>query len=257
MFNVKIILLCTAIFGLTACHSITPQTSKTISGTVTYNERIYLPQNVVLTVKLEDTTKQDVAAAIVAEQSIYVATPPPWTFDLAYDPKAIQKKGHYVLRASVKVEGELRFINATSVPAFNTKEPINIVVSPATKKEISKQAMLEAHSWKLTELNGAAINALNSQNVGINFNAENQSSNGFAGCNQFSGGYEATEMALSFAPMMSTQMACINSDSELNYLQTLSRVRGYTIDGNRLMMLDGANQGLAQFELDGDNLDIN
>ncbi|MDA7745715.1 META domain-containing protein [Psychromonas sp.] len=259
MCKFKSVFLCAAVFSLTACHSTTPPTSEKVSGTVTYNERILLTQNVVLTVKLEDTAKQDVAAEVISKQSIDVNTPPPWSFDLAYDPKAITAKGDYTLRATVSVNGELRFINISRVPAFDNKEPINIVVSPVSKKQITKQAMLEAHSWTIIELNAEAVNVDKTLNkkVGIHFNAEKKQSSGFAGCNQFSGGYEVTETTLAFAQMISTQMACENSNFESEFLQVLSQVHTYTIDDNRLMLLDVQNKGVAQFEIDRDNLDNN
>ncbi|TEW55966.1 META domain-containing protein [Psychromonas sp. RZ22] len=250
MFNWKLIALCCVLLGITACSS-APKSS-IISGTVTYHERIALPENAVLSIKLEDTAKQDVAAFSVAEKSMTVNTAPPWNFELSYSPKKLDKKGHYTLRASIKVDGKIRFINTTSTPAFDNKEAINIVLSPAGQQiEIDNQTMLQAHPWVLTEVNKIVVEpaAAADKAVGISFNQKSKRAAGFAGCNQFSGGYEVTESTLTFAPLISTQMACLNGDDEFNYLQALSHVETYKINGSSLTMSNKLEQVILRFKV--------
>tara|TARA_R110001592_G_scaffold107505_10_gene300889 strand:- start:2251 stop:2694 length:444 start_codon:yes stop_codon:yes gene_type:complete len=141
MFNWKIVTLFFAIIAVSACSSHSKNKKKvetnddlnnaelTISGAVINHGPQFLAENVQLIIKLEDTSKQDVVSVTIAQQTIHLSDPSPWPFILTYDPKKLEKNGRYVLRASVEVEGKLRLINRSNTLAFNTPEPINIVVS--------------------------------------------------------------------------------------------------------------------------------
>lgn len=142
MFNLKKNLLCCAfvIMGVTACSS--PHKNKikkhddltmpnlTISGAVIYHGSSLLVENAQLIIELEDTSKQHL---VTAKEVIQLMSPPPWSFTLTYDPKKLEKNGRYVLRARVQVGEQLRLINSGNRLAFNTPEPINIVVSAITR----------------------------------------------------------------------------------------------------------------------------
>ncbi|RMD68651.1 MAG: META domain-containing protein, partial [Cyanobacteria bacterium J149] len=54
--------------------------------------------------------------------------------------------------------------------------------------------------------------------------------NGFAGCNNFMGGFEIKEgNRLMLKQMASTMMACENMETEISFLRTLEQVDNYTI----------------------------
>lgn len=262
IFNVKTIALCSVLIGVTGCNT-TATTQKTesaevnaissVSGIVTYRERIALPPNATLTIKLQDTSKQDVAAMLIAEKTIDLTTSPPWDFNLHYDPSKLDEKGRYSLQARVEVDGQLRFINMSHVAAFNAASPISILVSAVSQQENNNKAMLEAHSWQLTEIKGQVVANKSTKTIGINFNEKEKGINGFSGCNQFSGRYDISDTKLSFPPMMSTQMACPGSDTEFSYLQALSKVDGYNIEGTTLKMLNKEDETLLKFKIKSSN----
>ena len=73
---------------------------------------------------------------------------------------------------------------------------------------------------------------------------------GLGGCNRFGGRYETDGDRLSFSPVMSTRMACRPDlmKAEQVFLDMLSKVKGMTIDGDRLELLDGGGKVLATFD---------
>ncbi|CAH0525298.1 YbaY family lipoprotein [Vibrio hippocampi] len=87
---------------------------KSVTGTVAYRERIALPPNAVVTIKLLDVSKQDVAADVVAEQTFTTdGAQVPFDFELSYDTTDIQPKHTYSVSARIEVDGKLRFISDT------------------------------------------------------------------------------------------------------------------------------------------------
>ena len=61
---------------------------------------------------------------------------------------------------------------------------------------------------------------------------------GFAGCNRFSAGYELSGDQLRFGAAIATRMACVGGmELERDYLQALSRVTRYRLQGSTLTLL--------------------
>ena len=75
--------------------------SNTVTGTVTYRERIALVPGSRVEVKLLDVSLQDVAARTLAEQTIEVTHQVPIPFELVYDPVEIREGLSYAVRATI------------------------------------------------------------------------------------------------------------------------------------------------------------
>lgn len=71
---------------------------------------------------------------------------------------------------------------------------------------------ISKHKWKLIQLNG--VTQQNSP-VFLMFDAEKKRFNGYAGCNNFFGGFEMTANTLKFSQIGSTLMACDESKNKL------------------------------------------
>jgi putative lipoprotein len=80
-----------------------------LTGEVAYRERIALPPNAVLTVRLTDVSLADAPGAVIAEQKIEQAGQVPIKFDLRYDPAVVQPKMNYALQARITVDDKLWF----------------------------------------------------------------------------------------------------------------------------------------------------
>jgi uncharacterized lipoprotein YbaY len=86
-----------------------------------------LPRGALVEVSLEDVSRADAAAVILAETEIIPVGPPPYPFVLRYDPERIDPRMRYGLRGTVRANGRLRFINDTHVPAFpDSGQPVDL-----------------------------------------------------------------------------------------------------------------------------------
>ncbi|HMQ03282.1 MAG TPA: YbaY family lipoprotein [Pyrinomonadaceae bacterium] len=111
-----------------------PQRGGQLRGTVTYRQRIALPANSEVIVRLIDAA--DPMGPSIAETSFSTGTRQvPFSFELPYDMSDIDRQRNYELRAEIRSGGQLRFRSETGVavnfrgqPAQNTE----IVVVPAT-----------------------------------------------------------------------------------------------------------------------------
>lgn len=114
---------------LTACGS----RSSRVTGTITYLQRIALPEDAVITVQIQDTSLADAPATVMGEQVIQTkGKQVPFDFAVPYDPAAIQDNHTYTM--SVRITdgtGKLLFINDTAIPVItrnNPTEDVEIVV---------------------------------------------------------------------------------------------------------------------------------
>jgi putative lipoprotein len=122
-----------AVLSLAACGPFSKEA--TVTGTVTYLQRIALPPDAVVTVRIEDVSKMDVPAEVIGEQIIKTnGAQVPIPFEVPYDPSQIDDRYTYSLR--VRIEdgtGKLLFINDTSVPVITRDSPtkdIEVIVVP-------------------------------------------------------------------------------------------------------------------------------
>lgn len=110
-----------------------PVPTATVSGTVTYLQRIALPPNAVVEVKLVDVSRQDVAATVLGEQVITDPGQVPVPFEIAYDPAAIDPRFTYAVQARITADEQLLFISDTVIPVITHGAPtsnVEIVVVP-------------------------------------------------------------------------------------------------------------------------------
>lgn len=97
----------------------------TVSGTATYLQRIALPEDAVMTVRIEDISLADAPAETIGEQVIETGGQQvPIAFEVPYDPSQIIENHTYGLRVRIESgSGELLFINDTVVPVITRGAP--------------------------------------------------------------------------------------------------------------------------------------
>jgi putative lipoprotein len=105
-----------------------------ISGTVTTRDRTTLLPDTQLRVTLDETSRADAPAEFVAETTVPNVTKVPIAFRISYDPRAIDPKLVYTLRARIERDGRLLFINDAQVRVLTGGAPsrAEIVVVPAS-----------------------------------------------------------------------------------------------------------------------------
>jgi uncharacterized lipoprotein YbaY len=89
-----------------------------IAGTVIYRERLALSNQAELEVTLEDVSRQDVAATVLARQVISDPGQVPIRFELEYRPGDIDERMSYAIRAKIHDRGRLLFTTDTHTPVL-------------------------------------------------------------------------------------------------------------------------------------------
>ncbi len=91
-----------------------------LSGTINYRARIALPPGAVIDVKLQDVSRADAPATVLAEQQIVTqGEQVPIPFRLEYNPADIQPGHRYSVGVRIEIDGKLRWITQTMHPVIN------------------------------------------------------------------------------------------------------------------------------------------
>lgn len=116
---------------LAGCRS----SGASVSGTITYLQKIALPDNAVITVQIQDTSLADAPATVMGEQVIQTESQQvPFDYEVEYNLDDIQENHSYTM--SVRITdgaGTLLFINDTAIPVITRDHPtedVEIIVVP-------------------------------------------------------------------------------------------------------------------------------
>ncbi len=99
-----------------------------VEGTVTYFQRIAIPQGAMLTIKIIDVTTTDRANAVIAQKTFPITHQVPIAFTVKYDPNKIDSPHKYLLDAVVKLNGRPIWHNANSNPVLTNGNPSEMQV---------------------------------------------------------------------------------------------------------------------------------
>ena len=111
-------------------------------------------------------------------------------------------------------------------------------------------ASLTETYWKLVQIGGQPAEVLEGKREAhiILHKGEGRAA-GSAGCNRFSGSYDLAGDQLTFGPSAATRKMCADGmDQEMAYLQALTRIASYKIEGEELRVRDEDGEVLARFE---------
>ncbi|MDE2842282.1 MAG: YbaY family lipoprotein [Chloroflexota bacterium] len=112
-----------------------------VSGTVTYRERLALTPGARVEVQLRDTSLQDAAAPLIAEQVIENPGQAPIDFEVEYNRDDINDRNTYSIQARiVESDGRLAFTNDTAYDVITRGNPrkvdmLLVMVQPPPPKE--------------------------------------------------------------------------------------------------------------------------
>ena len=108
-----------------ATPTIDPDAS--IAGTVTYRERLALTPGAVVSVQLRDTSLQDVASVLIAEQVISNPGQVPIAYEVRYNQDDINPRNTYSISARItESDGRLAFINDTAYDVITRGRPTRV-----------------------------------------------------------------------------------------------------------------------------------
>jgi uncharacterized lipoprotein YbaY len=105
-----------------------------ITGTVSYLQRMALPPNAVIQVQLQEVSRADVPAKTIAQEKITLGDRQvPVPFELKFDPAKIDGQHTYVVSARIVVEDKLRFLSGKAYPVLTRDNPsrVEMILKPA------------------------------------------------------------------------------------------------------------------------------
>ena len=110
------------LLGACATRTPTPDSESRMSyvtGTVTYRERIALPPDATITVRLVDVSRADAPSVLLGEQVFQAqGRQPPFSFSIPYDPAGIDPRMTYAVQARIEIGGALRFVSDQHYPVL-------------------------------------------------------------------------------------------------------------------------------------------
>ncbi len=117
---------------LTACSTLPTQMGR-LDGEVFYLQRMALPPSATLNVSLQDVSRADAPAVVLAQQSGPVQGQVPLPFTLRYPVDQLQPGHRYAISARIESEGRLLFINTEQHSVSldgSDPQPLRIRVNP-------------------------------------------------------------------------------------------------------------------------------
>ena len=226
----------------------TPATEAKVTGSVTYREKIALPTGAVVQVKLLDVSKQDAPAVTIGEQVITTTgNQVPFSFEIKYNPTAVDPRYSYSVRASITVEGKLWFTSDTSYPVITRGNPstVEMILKKVAEPTSASASALENTNWVLESYGqpGTLKSVLKDAEITAVFDSAKGQVGGSAGVNRYFGSYKLDGSKLTMTgPMGSTMMAGPQPlmDQETEYLKAIQVAESYKIEGSQLTITCGS-----------------
>lgn len=118
------LLIGTLLTGCATMNDSNEPATAVVSGDVTYLQRIALPPDAVVTVRLQDISKMDVPAVLLGEQQIETGgRQVPIPFEVQYDPASIDDRMTYSVSARIQRGDELLWVSDTVHPVITRGAP--------------------------------------------------------------------------------------------------------------------------------------
>ena len=126
------ITICLLLAFVIACAENAPSSMPTqvaptsVTGTITYRERIALSPNAVVEVKLSDVSLQDAPSVTIEELIIRDPGQVPISFEIEYDPDDIDERFTYSIQVRIMEGDDLAFINDTAYEVITRDNPRHV-----------------------------------------------------------------------------------------------------------------------------------
>jgi putative lipoprotein len=232
----------------------------TLTGEVTYRERIALPEGSLLRVKLIDLTAPGTPTRVEAEAAIADPGQVPLTFTLNFDDRVVQPDHQHALVAEISAGLKLWFRNAEpyAVDPRAPEAPIMIVANfvgrlmepeqPAAEPDdvVATPSILDV-TWRAEAIDGvpAQRNADSTLSIGSDKRA-----GGRGGCNSYFAQAEVGAESIRFSAIAATRMACLDevtTAQETAFFSALEAARFWRLDAGELLLLDAEGIELVRF----------
>ena len=106
-----------------------PQAAATVTGTVTYRQRIALPPDATVIVTLEDVSRADAPSTVIGGDMIRtLGQQVPIPYSVVYDPADIVPQNRYVVRAKIFYGDDLSWTSTTAYPVIIQDNPTDVEI---------------------------------------------------------------------------------------------------------------------------------
>lgn len=214
-----------------------------IVGTLNYVERVSLSSTAQAEIRLLDVSDADAPPTTLGIRRIEDPGLPPIDFRLEFNPANIEERNRYVVRAEIRDGDALVFTTGQPYPVLTRGAGYNVdLLLVAVDHEPPGAAPLFGTHWKLIAIeNQPVATRPPPQDAHLMLQQESGSASGNSGCNRFTGEFTLDGENLSFGPLASTRMACVDTmELETRFLAALSRVDRYEIVEGELRLFSGA-----------------
>ena len=218
-----------------------------IVGTVTYRERVALPLNAIVEIRLERLAEAGAAARVLATQSIATeGRQVPISFELRYRADRLDRQERYGLRAEIRAaNGRLLFESPAPEPVFEhgpAAELVRLVLVRALLGGATNVPLPEG-VWQLVAMRREqeVVEAMRAEPAyTIEFTTDGSVS-GWVHCNRYTARYklgEAGQLSLSAVTVRRPEICTPPSRSD-EILRALDRVTRFELRGEQLLLAYG------------------
>jgi putative lipoprotein len=228
-----------------------------ITGQVTYRERVALPPDASVQVRLDDVSQPEGSPRRVAETTVATAgRQVPIAFELPYRAADIVASRRYVVRAKITAGDKTLFSTKTPYPVITRGAPTRLEIlvqktgRPGRPKPTPTSEGLTGVEWSLVALGTApALTPPQGQPAHLILDPAKRSLAGSTGCNRFAGSFALEEGSLHLNPETMTMMACQDEAmrQEQAFVEALKATTGYRLADGGLELLDRDGRMLARF----------
>jgi putative lipoprotein len=213
-------------------------TGRILIGKVFYLERIALPPDALLEVRLIDVSPADAPARSLAVTRVKTRHQMPIPYRLLFDGSKIQRGHSYALQARIIVRGKLMFMTTTRHAVLKGR-PDETHIKVELVQSIAAVSPAATGRWR--------AEAIRNRGVPSDFEAvleiaADGTVTGSGGCNRISGRATVEGAHMNFGPIASTKMACVQpiAEHESNFLSALAETRLWRFDETRdkLILVD-------------------
>ena len=232
----------------------------TLTGEVTYLERIALPEGSSLRVKLIDLSAPGTPTRVEAEAPITTPGTVPLSFTLNFDDAVVTPDHRHALVAEISVGLELWFRNAEpyAVNPLAPEAPVSIVANfvgrllqpapePDEPDEIVATPSILEQTWRAETIAGDPVLRNSDSTLSI---ASDMRAGGRGGCNSYFAQAELDAESLRFSAIAATKMACLDEATtaqETAFFAALEGARFWRLDADRLVLVDARGEELVRF----------
>ncbi len=238
--------------GLSACstmpagnEAVEPAMVETISGTLSYRERIALPPQAKTEIVISDITLGNDQEMVLSREMRMIDQPsPPFPFSIDVSKLNLTDGPLYGLRAYIREpDGTVMFRSSEPFLLNLRNEEVNvgdIMLFMTSPDDGGAQDIpgVQSGKWRITQLNLDVVPARTAPV--LSFGVDGRVS-GTSGCNNFSAEYTLDGNRIALGPIAATKRACEAGlmEQERRFFDILGSLYRASLDGDGLLVLEG------------------